>query len=327
MSKGNMPPRLGLFALVIGITLGLLFVSVTIVESIVFPDLSETQYESKTIWQDGISYYPRQDISVFLLMGIDRSGPVADSGSYKNSGAADMVTLLVFNHTDKIYRVLTINRDSMVEMPVLGLNGKQAGSVVGQLALSHTYGNGLQESCENTAYTVSKLLSGTYIDYYISMNMDVVSILTNAVDGVKVNVRDNFSAVDDTIPKGEVILSGEQAYKFVRTRKGVEDQLNLSRMDRQTEYMEGFIEAFRSNVGNNARKVLDIYESVSPYIVTNCSKQIVLDLLNRLYDYSLAEVLTLPGTNVRGDEFMEFHLDDQELNSLILKLFYSQKHK
>lgn len=327
MRKTNKNPHLGIFAIVALISILLLIFSATLIDDLLFPSMPEQKVEGKTIWRGDISYYPKQDIHVFLVMGIDRSGPVADSESHRNSGAADVVLLFVFDETKKEYKIVTLNRDSMVEMPILGLGGKHAGSIVAQLALSHTYGDGLEESCENTKTTVSDLLYGLQIDYYIAMNMDVVSILTDAVGGVKVNVKDDFSQIDSTIQMGEMILNGDQAYKFVRTRKNVADQLNLSRMDRQVEYMEGFIEAFKTNIGKDINKALNTYRDVSQYIVTDCSESIMADLLDWFYDYELVEVLSLPGENVRGEEYMEYHIDEEKLDALILEMLYSPKNK
>ena len=98
-------------------------------------------------------------------------------------------------------------------------------------------------------------------------------------------------------------------------------------MDRHAEYMEGFIDSFRIKIGNNTTKAMDIYETVSPYIVTNCSQQVMISLLNRFYDYDLVEVLSPSGNNVRGEEYMEFYLDENALDELVLKLFYSPKGK
>ena len=327
MRKTNKNPHLGIFAIVALISILLLIFSATLIDDLLFPSMPEQKVEGKTIWRGDISYYPKQDIHVFLVMGIDRSGPVTDSESHRNSGAADVVMLFVFDETKKEYKIVTLNRDSMVEMPILGLGGKHAGSTVAQLALSHTYGDGLEESCENTKTTVSDLLYGLQIDYYMAMNMDVVSILTDAVGGVMVNVKDDFSQIDSTIQMGEMILNGDQAYKFVRTRKNVADQLNLSRMDRQVEYMEGFIEAFKTNIGKDINKALNTYRDVSQYIVTDCSESIMADLLDMFYDYELVEVLSLPGENVRGEEYMEYHIDEEKLDALILDMLYSPKNK
>ena len=319
--------RIGLFVLVAVLALALLVCSVIVIDNLVYEDLPESKHERKTIWLDGVSYFPRQDIRIFLLMGIDRIGPAVDSGSYKNEGAADVVLVFIFYDATKEYQILALNRDTMVEMPVLGLRGKKAGTKTAQLALSHTYGNGLKQSCVNTKTTVSNLLLGANIHHYISMNMDAISILTDAVGGVKVNITDDFSLIDSTLKKGELTLNGEQAFLFLRTRKDVGDQLNLSRMDRHEEFMNGFIEAYRTNIGNNISKAMEIFDQISPYVVTDCTDHIIVDLLNRFYDYELIDVMSPTGTNVRGDEYMEFYVDEEKLYQLILSLFYSPKNQ
>ena len=45
---------------------------------------SEDTFVSKTITRNGVDYFPRQDITVFLMMGIDQTGPVKSSDSYNN---------------------------------------------------------------------------------------------------------------------------------------------------------------------------------------------------------------------------------------------------
>ena len=49
---------------------------------------------SKTVEFNGEEYFPRQDITVLMLMGIDEYGEVKESGSYNNTGENDMVALL-----------------------------------------------------------------------------------------------------------------------------------------------------------------------------------------------------------------------------------------
>ena len=118
---------------------------------------------SKDIIRNDTVYWPRQDITVVLLMGIDQNGPVKDSGSYTNPGMADLVVLLIFDEVNESYNALCLNRDTMLKMPVLGVGGKPVGEQFGQLALSHTFGNGLEESCQNTLKTVSDFLYGINI--------------------------------------------------------------------------------------------------------------------------------------------------------------------
>ena len=315
-------------ALVLLLLLVIVLCAIKIVDSVVSPAVSipEETIPSKTIVRNGVEYFPRQDITVFMLMGIDRYGPVQPSSSYTNTGEADMVALAVFDETAKSYKVLLLNRDTMLEMPVLGIGGKDAGTAFGQLALAHTYGSGLKDSCENTRKTVSNFLYGIDIDHYMSMNMDAISILTDAVGGVKVNVTDDFSAVDSTIPMGETTLTGAQAFNFVQNRKDVGNEMNVSRMARHREFMGGFMSSLNSKLKANESFVLETYNSVSPYLVTSCAVDTLSTMLSRYSDYTFEGVTSPQGENVKGREFMEFHVDKTALDSLVLDLFYSEKN-
>ena len=280
--------------------------------------------QSKTITRNGIDYFPRQDMTVVMVLGIDQYGEVKDSGSYQNPGASDMDILLVFDESSEVCHVLHLNRDTMLDVPMLGLGGKQAGTWYGQLAMAHTYGSGLEDSCENVKKTISDFLYGLHIDYYIAMNMDAISILNDAVGGVTVTVTDDFSAVDPTIKKGTMTLMGEQAVNFVRTRKDVGDQLNISRIQRHKAYLNGFVEAFREKQ-QDEEFIIDTYEAVSPYIVTDCSANVINGLINRYGDYTVGEVISPEGRNVLGEEYYEFYVDEEALDELILRLFYAPK--
>ena len=289
------------------------------------PTGSKVEMESKTIIRDGVEYFPRQDITVILVAGIDEYGPVKSSGSYNNPGEADMVSLLIFDETDKTMDVLTLNRDTMLDMPVLGIGGKEAGKVFGQLALSHTYGSGLEDSGKNLCNTVSEFLYGVYIDYYVTMNMDAIAVLNDAVGGVRVTVTDDFSEIDPSLPMGEVVLKGQQAVTFVQSRKGLGDQLNVTRMERQKEYLEGFTRALKTKLEESSHFVLDAYEQVSDYVVTDCSSSALTTIAGRYASYTLGDVVSIEGTNTMGEKFMEYHVDKEKLDQVILKYLYAPK--
>lgn len=297
-----------------------------IVESFMVPaELVEASSSSKTITRNGVDYFPRQDITTILVMGVDQYGPVEDSGSYQNPGAADMVMLLIFDEAAEVCNILQLNRDTMLDMPVLGLGGRKAGTWYGQLAMSHTYGNGLKDSCENTRQTVSDMLYGLYIDYYIAMNMDAISIANDAVGGVPVTVTEDFSRVDPSIGMGAVTLMGDQALNYVRTRKDIGDQLNLSRIQRQKDYITSFAQRLRADQDANSGFVVSVYEQLEPYIVTDCSVNAINGIINHYGDYTIGRVDSPEGANVLGEEYYEFYVDEESLDALILELFYAPK--
>lgn len=288
----------------------------------------EQQPESKTVVRDGVSYFPRQDITVVMFTGIDQHGKVESSGSYNNHGAADMVMLLILDDANKKYDVLYLNRDTMLTYTRLGIGGKPAGTEFGQLALAHTNGSGLKDSSQNTREAVSDFLLGTQIDYYLTMRMDAVAILADAVGGVTVNVEEDFSAVDPTIQMGTMKLTGEQALNYVRTRKEVGDQLNLSRIERQQKFVDGFTEAFNSRTGSDTLFFTSTYESIKDYVVTDCTTTTLNELYQRCSNYTAGEVYKLEGENVIGEygigeKHYEFYVDEEKLEDLTLQLFFA----
>lgn len=320
--------RLALFGVILILVLVMIISGLRILESTVFIPPTEqagTGHVSRTIEQDGKSYFPRTDITTILLMGIDELGPVQDSSSYRNYGEADMVAVMILDQTNEEIRILSLNRDTMVEMPVLGLSGKQAGSFYGQLALAHTYGSGLEDSCENVEHTVSAFLGGIEIDYYMALQMDGVKVLNDAVGGVAVTVKDDFSQVDPTITRGPMTLNGEQALTYVQHRMDVGDQLNMSRMARQEEYMQAFVRALTEAVESETTFVTDTYEAVEPYLVTDCSSTVLSNLFSRCSGYELTRNVTPEGENRLGEEYYEFYADEEELQDLVLELFYAEK--
>ena len=304
----------------------LMFSGIRVLETVFLaPEEQEAPPPSLTLTRDGVDYFPRQDITTVLVLGIDREGPAEDSGSYQNPGAADLAMVLVFDQLERTCSVLQLNRDTMLHMPVLGLEGREAGTAFGQLALSYTYGSGLADSCENTCKTISDFLYGIRIDYYVAMHMDAIPIFNDAVGGVTVEVTEDFSHIDPNIPVGTVKLMGDQAVTFVRTRKGLGDQLNISRIDRQQAYARGFLAAFREKQTQGTGFMLDAYEAASDYLITNCSSNTIVTLVDRYGDYTVEEIVSPPGENVRGEEYYEFYADPDALDEIIIRLFYAPK--
>jgi LCP family protein required for cell wall assembly len=213
----------------------------------------------------------------------------------------------------------------MLDMPMLGLGGKRAGNFYGQLALSHTYGSGLEDSAENTLTAVSDLLYGLQMDYYVTLNMDAIGMLNDAVGGVTVEVTEDFSQVDPTITKGTVTLNRSQAIHYVRSRKDVGAQLNVTRMERQEGYIRGLMEALLEKVNSSSRFALDLYEDMAEYTVTNCSPKVLTSILNTCAQYELGGMSTLPGENVRGERYYEFYPDKEKIFTMVLDLCYEPK--
>ncbi len=301
---------------------GLQILASTVLQS---PEPTDQQTDRKTIIRDGVEYFPRQDITVLMVLGIDQYGPVQSSNYFRNKGSADSVMLIIFDETDETCNVLYLNRDTMLTMDVLGVRGEYAGTIFGQLALAHTYGTGLEDSCVNTKNTLMNFLSGLTIDYYVAMNMDVIPILNDAVGGVTVNVTDDFSKVNPSITMGKLTLNGDQVIDYVRTRKDVGDQKNVTRMARQREYVNGFLGALNTKEHEDVDFAVRLYDQVAPYIVTDCSVETFSKIINHYLDYTLEDAITPEGDSRIEDGHYAFYADEEKLDALCVELFYRPK--
>lgn len=278
---------------------------------------------SRTIELDGVTYIPKEHIETYLFLGIDVEGPAEAIAGYIGGGQADVQMVLVIDHEEQSWQLLQLNRDTMVDVPVLGVTGKVVGKKFEQLCLAHSYGDGLKESCVNTVNTVSSLLWDQPMDGYLSLNMDGIAILNDAVGGVPVTITSDFSAVDDSLVLGETVtLTGAQAEIFVRSRKDVDDETNVSRMARQRQYLSALFDKLPQLDHDT---ILDAYDQVYDYTVTDLGSQTVVNIADTLKAYTAQDVLTIDGESRVEEGYNAFYLDENSLQSTILTLFYNRR--
>lgn len=281
---------------------------------------------STDITHNGKDYKLRSDIETFLIMGLDKYEGQTDDGSYRNNHQADFVMLFVFDKKDSKCTALHINRDTMVDVNLLGVAGQKLDTVKKQLALSYNQGNGKEVSCRNTADSVSMLLSNIRIDHYVSVTMDSVSLFNDLVGGVELTVLDDFSAVDPTLVQGETVkLSGPQALRYVRSRHNVDDSSNQSRMKRQRQYLSALYEKTKSVSQSDDEFVIRACVEMSDYMVSDCSVNKLQSLMETFLAYDLTEIVSLEGETKMGEEFLEFYPDPDAVRQLVVDLFYSEK--
>lgn len=278
--------------------------------------------DAKEITYKGDTYKQRRKVSSYLFIGVDKTGEVEESEDIYSGGQGDVQMVLVIDDLNRTWRILQLNRDSIVEVPVLGLLGDVVGYEEEQLCLAHSYGDGLEQSCENNVNTVSTLLNDQPIDGYYAMNMGAISTLNDLVGGVTVTIESDFSEVDSTLVQGETItLNGTQAYNYVHSRWDVDDATNIARMARQRTYMSGFLEKLNEQSAEFAVKA---YNTLSGYSVTNIDSGTVSKIFQKVQTYEMLDVLTIDGENVVEDEHWAYHLDENSLHKVILELYYEK---
>lgn len=290
----------------------------------IFPE----QKTENTVYEyNGVEYVKNEDVESFLILGLDKFEDAINNDSYNNDQRADFLMLLVFDNSEKKFTAVHLNRDTMVNMNVLGVAGQKIGTVNKQLALAHTYGNGRDVSCRNTADAVSELLNGVKVNHYLSITMDAVPILNDLLGGVEVTVLDDFSGIDDTLIKGETVtLHGDHALTYVRERYGLEDSSNSTRMVRQRQYMTAvYDKAMLNKIENDDNFVIEASSKLADYIVSDRSVNQLQEIAKKLSQYKFTEIETLEGESVVKDGLMEFRPDADSIDKIVFELFYKKK--
>lgn len=273
-------------------------------------------------YYNGTAYAKKEDLETVLLLGVDKFEGETPDG-YVNNQQADFLLLLVMDKQHETCTPIQLNRDTMTQIQILGVTGEPAGTFTGQLALAHTYGSGEEDSCENTVLAVSNLLYGMEIDHYVSLTMDGVALLNDLVGGVTVEVLDDFSGIDDSLVQGETVtLQGQQALTYVRSRGGLEDSTNLHRMERQRQYLAGLQEQVKKAAQSDSNFSLDALLQVNEYMVSDCTVNQLSDLINSMVTYEIEDIRTTQGEAQVGEEYMEFTVDEDALQQLVLEVFY-----
>lgn len=283
------------------------------------------QEESLTYYNG--AWYARKELETVLVMGVDKyADDAAAEDDYTNQEQADFLLLVVLDRNAGVCTALPLNRDTMTEITALGLAGERTGTFTGQLALAHTYGSGGLDSARNEGRAVSALLYGTEIDHVMAFTMDAVPVLTDAVGGVPVLVEDDFSAMTDQLPMGqEVTLRGELALTFVRGRGSMGgEKTNLNRMARQNAYLQGLYGRLQDTAQDEGFLTQLLLE-LSPYLDTDCTAAQLNDLYQTVVQDRLAVLDAPAGEAVVGDEFMEFHVDEDALQQTVIELFYERR--
>ncbi len=270
----------------------------------------------------GKKYELNKDIETFLVMGLDKTERNTDTTAYYNDMCADFLMLFIIDEKAKTCSAISINRDTMANVNRLGVAGNKIDTVEMQICLAHSYGNGREVSCRNTADAVSWLLCGIEVDHFMSVTMNAVSVFNDLVGGVEVEVLED---IDETLVKGQTVtLTGEQAFKYVRGRQTVADGTSINRMKRQRQYMNALREKTMSLIESDEQFIIEATVTMADYIVSNRTITHLQDLLKKVSSYEFTEIYDIEGESKVGEKYMEFRPAQRPLEKMVIDLFYNE---
>ena len=300
-------------------------------EEVILP--KDTEIREGAIVYNGETWYPAENQINILLMGIDnRTINTQDTIAAGDSGQADVLLLASFDTEKGMVNLLTISRDSMVDVGVYDTGGNYLYTKKMQICLSYGYGDGREMSCENTARSVQRLLYGVPIHAYAAMDMDGLSALNDAVGGVRVKALETLG---NGITEGEEItLTAGQVETYIRSRDSynpdpeVARTGNNRRMERQKQYLSGLISAVREKTKKDVTFPVKVFGTMRKYMVTDITVDDVTYLSSMLLSsgHQVDAGYNVPGEAVLGEEYAEYHVDEEKLFPMVLELFYNKEN-
>jgi len=244
------------------------------------------------LWQFGMGYRVSRPVNI-LVMGIDRVPTAAPGSREIFSGRSDTMLLLrVDPDTDSI-SLLSIPRDTQVELPQVGITKINDANVRGGATLA--------------ARTVSGVLSGVQIDRYVRVSTEAFKELVDRMGGVEVYVPQPMFYEDKTqklkidLSAGKQVLNGAQAEQFARFRG--DDLGDIGRVQRQ----QALLKALRKQLTSPSviPRIPSLVQAMQKYIDTNLTIEEMLALVSagRKLGEGNFKMVMLPGRFSSPDEF------------------------
>lgn len=281
-------------------------------------------------WQEGVisyngkNYRYNTSIKNYLFLGVDQDGPVVKAKDGISGGQSDAMFLLVADDRNKTLSVIAINRNTMTNVKVYDEDGKYVNTARLQICLQHGYGDGMRVSCLRSVDAVSELFYNLPISGYLSMNMDALPIINDAIGGVTVEVLDDLSntAKNVSLKKGETVtLTGAEAYVYLRSRDTSVFDSAGERLNRQMQYMTALFAKMKTVTESNSSIFKTINSSIKDYTVSSMDF-VKLAEMSADYTFDESHMYTIPGETVQGEVFEEYNVDDPALYEMILEIFY-----
>lgn len=267
-------------------------------------------------------------ILTFLVLGIDIDGPVERNKDLVSGGQSDAIFLVVMNPDTKKISLIGVNRDTMVDIVMVGLgaNGENL-TTKAQISVQHGFGDGMRQSCELTRDAVAKLFFNLPIHGYISFNMGGMAALNDNVGSVRLTVLEDMTEINPAWRLGaDVILTGNDAYEYVHYRNVNVFESARNRLARQKQYLSVFTGTALAKIKDDITLPVSLYQTFKNYTVTDLELDEISYLATQLTSYKFEEnaVYTVEGTTVRGARFEEFYPDEKALEKLIISIFYRE---
>ncbi|MBP1948000.1 LCP family glycopolymer transferase [Virgibacillus litoralis] len=237
-----------------------------------------------------------------LLLGVDERE--------NDKGRSDTMILMSLNPQINSMKMLSIPRDTYVDIPDRGMD-----------KINHAYafgGVGLSVQTVENNFDVP-------IHFYVKVNMEGFKQGIDALGGVTITNDRAFSQGGVDFPTGEVNLNGEEALKYIRMRKG-DPRGDIGRNERQRSVIKAAIGEAASF--SSITKITDILGILGGNVKTDLN----MDQMQTLFsDYRQTrnniDTMEISGSGQMIENIWYYIVPDEEMNRVQTEIQEHMKAK
>ncbi len=252
-----------------------------------------------------------------LVLGLDESAERADWGAFRT----DTMILVTIDFETNDVAMISIPRDSYVK--IANDEGRPTGEF-GKVNSAFSTGGGAKK--KGFAYsmgTVSYILGGIPVQYYVGFNMNVVKEMVNAMGGLTYDVDTEVKMNGRELQPGVQHLDGQAVLDYCRQRKGSSD---IERVERQQRMLKAIFHELKST--GQIIHIPEIYTAVQQNIDTNLSMKQISSLallaLNMDMDQLTSRTLDGKFLNMRSTSYWGLYTN--RISTMIQEVFGISVH-
>lgn len=294
--------------------------------------------KAETITCNGTEYRRKQDMITVLLMGIDWDGSKERADTGKRSDMTMLCTVDLQAGTVSLY---SLPRDTRTNVFKVNEGTGEAEGKAYETKLCHAYQLGYiaagdEAGAKNQVLAVQNLIECDEqlhipIDYYVSIDLEHLPKLAEALGGVSVTLEQDMDGVGE---EGETVTLDEKTTRlYLQNRKGVQDG-EMDRQRHQQQFMKSFMKAAKDMGAVQAATKL-FPQLAGNVIQTNLNLEQMLALagvMDQLGSVDDVAMYTFPGPedwetlhdSILGQDADFFIMDREVLLEEMLKLYYEQ---
>jgi LCP family protein required for cell wall assembly len=258
--------------------------------------------DSLVAWRDPRAYFPGRTRLTVLCLGLDRNivksrDPKINGMPSTKDARSDVIMVASLDLQDKTVSVLSIPRDTRVELPGRGYHKINQAQADGGTRL--------------TRETVEQFL-GITIDHHVVIKQEAIEAVVDAIGGVTLDVEkdmkyeDRWGQLFIDLKQGEQRLSGDQLVGYMRFRNDAEGDFGRIRRQQQA------IQALAGHVKSPSvlAKAPGLIDAIRKYIQTDLTPQQQLALAHLFHRVGTENIQTasLPVAdtpNIGGISYVE----------------------